>query len=437
MLDARGNRKLRSENQKLRTEGVPFGSNCVRLPGREWVIVGIVLLAIFCLAPVLWERFEKFEPEPDYRLPYELSSDYWLYNRYCRWTCRRYSAGRLTAETLVIGDSVVWGHYVPKDNTLSHYLNENAGRNQFANLGVDGIHPVALAGLLKYYGRQISEKNIILHLNPLWMSSKKHDLQTTKEFHFNHPRLVPQFNPNIPCYKDSYSRKFSAVVERYVAFLSWTSHLKINYFGGMDLSTWTLEHPYENPLKVVRQRRLDQTRLRRVELRASEDYDQNEHVPWTEKGIAKADFQWVEPATSLQWSFFQRTVEMLKARRNTVFVLVGPFNEHMLKEDSHNTYRKMKSEIEAWLQQNNVPYYMPPVLPERFYRDASHPLSEGYDMLAKQLFENQSFKSSILSSAVRRPARGVPRTADREARSVRSKGDFASSNVAAGPQRGP
>ncbi len=58
----------------------------------------------------------------------------------------------------------------------------------------------------------------------------------------------------------------------------------------------------------------------------------------------------------------------------------------------------MKSEIEAWLQQNNVPYYMPSVLPSEFYRDASHPLSEGYDMLAKQLFENQSFKSSILGS---------------------------------------
>ena len=424
---------------------VPFGSNYVRLPGREWVIVGIVFAAIFCLAPALWERFEKFEPGPDYRLPYELGEDYWLYNRYCRWTCGRYSAGRLTAETLVIGDSVVWGHYVPKDNTLSHYLNETGrrpvgsspalpgGRNQFANLGVDGIHPVALAGLLKYYGRQISEKKVVLHLNPLWMSSKKHDLQTTKEFHFNHPRLVPQFTPNIPCYKDSYSRKFSAVVERYVAFLGWTSHLRIAYFENMDLPTWTLEHPYENPLCSILDARysiLDTRRESRIQNRGSR-IDQNEHVPWTEKGIAKADFQWVELATSLQWSFFQRTVEMLKARRNTVFVLVGPFNEHMLKEKSHSAYRKMKSEIEAWLQQNNVPYYMPPVLPERFYRDASHPLSEGYDMLAKQLFENQSFKSSILVS--RDPSSAVAVLRRAEARSVRSRGDFALSSVAASP----
>ena len=388
---ARRNGKSRAESQEPRTEDVPFGSNYVRLQGCEWIIVGIVFSAIFCLAPALWEQLEKLEPDPDYRLPYELGSDYWLYDRYCQWACGR-------CETLVIGDSVVWGHYVPKDNTLSHYLNENAvrlsspksGRNQFANLGVDGIHPVALAGLLKFYGRQISDKNVILHLNPLWMSSRKHDLQITKEFHFNHPRLVPQFTPNIPCYKDSYSKRMSAVVERYAAFLSWTSHLKINYFGSMDLSTWTLEHPYENPLKAVT-----------LELRPSADYDQNEHVPWTEKGIAKADFQWVELATSLQWSFFQQTIELLKARRNTVFVLVGPFNEHMLKENSHNVYQKMKSEIEVWLKQKNVAHYIPPALPSEFYCDASHPLSEGYDMLAKQLFENQSFKSSILGSAAR------------------------------------
>jgi len=388
MLDARKNGKSRSENEKSMFEDIPFGSNYVRLPGREWLIVGIAFSAIFCLTPALWERFEKFEPAPDYRLPYELSSDYWLYNRYCRWACDQY-------ETLVIGDSVVWGHYVPKNKTLSHYLNENAARlssppktsrSRFANLGVDGIHPVALAGLLKYYGRQISNKNIVLHLNPLWMSSQKHDLQITKEFHFNHPRLVPQFIPNIPCYKDSYSSRIWAVLERYMAFLSWASHLKTNYFGGMDLPTWTLEHPYENPLQAVS-----------LELRSSVDFDQNEHVSWTQKGIEKGDFQWVELATSLQWSFFRQTVELLKARGNTVFVLVGPFNEHMLTAESNAIYQKMKSEIEVWLQQNNVAYYIPPALPSEFYRDASHPLSEGYDTLAKQLFENQSFKSNITS----------------------------------------
>ena len=83
---------------------VPFSSNCVRLSPSEWLIVAIIFSAIFCFAPTLGERVEKFEPEPDYRLPYDLSSDYWLYERYCRWACSRY-------ETLVVGDSVVLGPF--------------------------------------------------------------------------------------------------------------------------------------------------------------------------------------------------------------------------------------------------------------------------------------------------------------------------------------
>jgi len=356
---------------------VPFSSNCVRLLGREWIIIVAVILALFCLGPALWDRIEKFEPEPDYRLPYQLSNDYWLYKRYCRWACSR-------NKTLVIGDSVIWGHYVPKDNTLSHYLNEITGRAQFANLGVDGIHPVALAGLLRYYGQDISDKNIILHFNPLWLSSEKHDLQIKKEFRFDHPKLVPQFIPNIPCYKDSYSKKISAAVPRYVAFLSWVSHLKITYFQSMDLPTWTLEHPYDVP-------KFDP----RVFL--SKDRSGGEIPrPLGAPDIAKRDFEWVALETSFQWRFFQRSVEILRKRGNRVFVLVGPFNEHMLKGKSIDTYRKMKSKIETWLKQNNVPYYAPATLPSQLYSDASHPLSDGYAMLAKYLFENDSFRSSIL-----------------------------------------
>ena len=369
--------KIRNSVPEGHGSEVPYGSNCVRLSVRECLVIGITLSALFYFVPTLWERMEKFEPEPDYRLPYVLSSDYWLFDRYCRWATSKY-------ETLVIGDSVVWGHFVSEHNTLSHYLNEVVGQDRFVNLGVDGIHPVALAGLLRYYGRDIKGANVLLHFNPLWMSSRKQDLQIEKEFHFNHPKLVPQFVPDIPCYKDSYSRRLSAVVVRYVPFLSWTSHLKIAYFESTDLPTWTLEHPYESPLKALT-----------LQLPASENDDQNEHISWTEKGIIKKDFQWVELETSLQWKSFQQSIEMLKARNNRIFVLVGPFNEHMLKGKSIDTYRKMKSEIKAWLQRNNVPYYMPEALPSEFYRDASHPLGEGYAVLAKQLSERTPFRNFL------------------------------------------
>ena len=359
---------------------VPFSSNCVRLSPSEWLIVAIIFSAVFYLAPMLWERVEKFEPEPDYRIPYELSSDYWLYERYCRWACDRY-------ETLVIGDSVVWGHFVPVDNTLSHHLNDLAGRRpQFANLGADGTHPAALEGLLRYYATDISNKNVILHLNPLWMTSPRHDLQTEKEYRFNHPKLVPQFTPKIPCYKASFPQRISTVANRRVPFINFRSHLNITCFQSMDVPAWTLEHPYENPLSSVTFR-----------LPTSDDYERPKDTARSGRAAGQTSFQWVDLETSLQWLFFRRSVKLLRKRNNRVFVLVGPFNEHKLDADSIDTYRNMQAEIEAWLQRNNVPYYMPGVLPRHLYVDTSHPFSDGYAALAKQLFENDSFRSNILS----------------------------------------
>jgi hypothetical protein len=372
------------ENQKISCppgkSEVAFSSNCVRLSGYELIFVIIVAVFLFCFGPGLWERVEKFEPEPDFRLPYELSNDYWLYNRYCRSAISNY-------DTLVIGDSVVWGHYVSQDNTLSHYLNQMTGRDQFANLGVDGIHPVALSGLLKYYGRDITDRNVVLHFNPLWMSSSKQDLQSTKEFSFNHPKLAPQFFPKIPCYRETYSGRFSIVTERYVPVLNWISHLKVTYFENMDIPTWTLEHPYKNPAGAVT-----------LELPTLVNDKQNEYVSWIEKGTPKNDFPWVKLETSIQWKFFRKSVELLSERGNSVFVLIGPFNEHMLKGESIEIYRQMKNEIGLWLQQNNIAYLMAPALPSELYADASHPLDKGYAMIAKQLLENESFISGIINS---------------------------------------
>ncbi len=385
-MQARNNNR---NSRPLDEYEAPFGSNSIRLSGWEWAIAATVCLVLFSTAPRFWTSVEKFEPESDYRLPYLLSSDYWLYNRYCRWAGLRF-------DTLVVGDSVVWGHYVPRNATLSHYLNQCAGRDQFANLGVDGTHPVALAGLLRYYGRDISGKNVILHLNPLWMSDKKQDLQTEKEYRFNHPELVPQFTPTIPCYKERYAMRISIAAARHVAFLGWTSHLRTAYFQNMDLPTWTLEYPYENPLKAL-------TR----EFPVSDSDNPEEHASWTQRGTATRDFDWVEPATSLQWSFFRQTVELLKARKNTVFVLVGPFNEHMLKEESLKVYREIKNAFETWFRQNDIAHYMPEPLPSELYHDASHPSAEGYAMLAKQLFDDPSFQSTVLRANIDPPSTDI------------------------------
>ena len=43
---------------------------------------------------------------------------------------------------------------------------------------------------------------------------------------------------------------------------------------------------------------------------------------------------WVDLGTSLQWRLFRAAVHTLLRRGNRVFVLVGPFNEHLLEADS-------------------------------------------------------------------------------------------------------
>ncbi|MCP4455939.1 MAG: hypothetical protein GY809_31155, partial [Planctomycetes bacterium] len=131
---------------------------------RQWLVTGVLMVLLCVSMPRLWQTLETFNPGEDYRLPYALSDDYWLYERYCKWSVDQ-------DDVMVIGDSVVWGHYVPPDGALSHHLNQMPGGTRtFANLGIDGIHPAAMAGLLKYYGRAITGKTVILSFNPLWMT---------------------------------------------------------------------------------------------------------------------------------------------------------------------------------------------------------------------------------------------------------------------------
>ncbi|MCP4708895.1 MAG: hypothetical protein GY869_09745, partial [Planctomycetes bacterium] len=165
-----------------------FSSNTIQLNSRHWLIVLVIVTALFTLTPIAFQQIEPFQPAANYRIPYSLSNDYWHFHRYCKMVCD-------TDKTLIIGDSVMWGPFVAPDQTLAGFLNEIAGADQFANLAVDGLHPLALTGLIEHYGSAITDKDIILHLNLLWLNSPRADLQDEEESSFNHPRLVPQFSP--------------------------------------------------------------------------------------------------------------------------------------------------------------------------------------------------------------------------------------------------
>jgi hypothetical protein len=362
--------------------GEPFAANEVRLSPRQWLAALAILCALCYLIPAFWERIEPLGAEPDYRVPYRLGNDYWVFSCSCRRACS-------ADQTLVLGDSVVWGHYVGRRQTLSHCLNELAGREHYANLGVDGIHPVALSGLVEYYGRGIRAKNVILHCNLLWMSSPRADLQEESEAAFNHPELVPQFFPAIPSYREPISNRLGIAVGRHLTLFGWANHLRIAYFEDepelrrwTDFRTWIIAHPYDSPAGTVT-----------LELPSPDEPPSPKPVaePWTHQGIVPRGFSWVELETSLQWRFFQRTVEILRARGNRVFVLVGPFNEHMLTPESLKVYKSRLRDVEAWLQQNQVAYYVAAALPSEDYADASHPLAEGYRRLAERLCAHPSF----------------------------------------------
>lgn len=366
----------------MTTPEVPFSSNDVRLSPWQWVAAAVSIGVLLWLIPAAWERIEAVPARPEYRVPYPLGNDYWNYAR----TCRRLVDGEAI---VLVGDSVTWGHYVASDQTLSHDLNElsRAGSAEmdrpFVNLGLDGVHPAALCGLVEHYGGAIRGRRVILNCNLLWLSSPRHDLSTEKEFAFNHPGLVPQFLPRIPCYRAPLSQKIGIVIGRNVPMLCWADHLRIAYFGGADLANWTLEHPYTSPLAPVT-----------LDLPSPDELPspRPDARPWSAKGIVRHSPEWVDLDSSIQWQFFRRTVEVLQRRVNEVFVVVGPYNEHMLTAKGLRGYDALKGHVTAWLREEGIPHDVPPALPTDEYADASHPTAAGYRRLAKRLVDREAFR---------------------------------------------
>jgi hypothetical protein len=365
----------------------PFGVNEVRLNARQWLVAFVLLCLVALLAPHLWKRFERFDTGPDYRLPYAMSKDYWLYER-------RMDQVAVPGKIILLGDSVVWGEYVLPDGTLSHFLNQEAGvTDRFINGGLNGLFPLAQEGLVSYYSKSLRHQKLILHCNPLWMSSPKADLSAEKEQQFNHSGLVPQFFPRIPCYKADANERLSILVERQVGFIAWGGHLQNAYFDQKSIPNWTLEddggspphypNSYKNPFAqitfvVPSAPRMDPER----------GPGSPRHKPWSSEAGGANHFDWVPLNSSLQWQAFRRVVETLQSRGNDVLVIVGPFNEHLLAEDNRPAYREIRDGIEAWLTHEHIPHVMPETLPSNLYADDCHPLTEGYQLLARRLYKN-------------------------------------------------
>ena len=351
----------------------PAFSNSIRLTPRQWRGVAIFTIAFVLVTPTLWNQIEPFPLEPDYRMPYEISQDYWLFERYAALAAEHF-------DVCVLGDSVIWGEYVTRQQTLTHYLNRKAGKERFANLGLEGAYPLALVGLVQHYAGPIRDRRVIVHCNPLWMSSPQKDLQEDSKDPILHPRLIPQFG--VPRYREEITKRLGVLIEQRTPFLQWTNHLQQAYYSQSDMPGWTLEHPYDNPLRQLTKRLPPSSN----ELRAAQQ-------PWYQ-GRTQLNYEWFDPAKdrSLQWEAFQETVHILQGRGNHVFVVVGPFNEHMLTDESKKRHGKVKDMIASWLTAQQIPHVVAELLPSEHYADASHPLPEGYARLADMLWADAKFR---------------------------------------------
>lgn len=364
--------------------------NAMRLSPRQWLAVAIVVTFVLLATPWLWKKIERFDTGPDYRIPYPLSKDYWLYERRLE---------QITPTNIaVIGDSVIWGEYVRLDGTLPHFLNEQSGQpDRFVNAGVNGLFPLAFEGLIRHYGKLLRHRKVILHCNVLWMSSPKADLHTEKEERFNHADLVPQFSPRIPCYKADLNRRFAAVVERHFTFSQWANHLQVAYFEQKNVLAWTLEEDGGPPTRYPNAYKNPFTQITlTVPMEPTIDPERGatspRHKPWSTTGQGSTRFEWVELDQSLQWAAFQRLVKLLQSRDNDVLVLVGPFNENIMAEENRSAFRRLHDGIGDWLVKNQIAHILPEALPSALYADASHPLTEGYQLLAARLRSDATFQ---------------------------------------------
>lgn len=328
-----------------------------------WTL-GIVALVILYVLPEGIKKLERPVIENDFRLSYSLRDDYYLYSVISEKFCE-------THDNVFLGDSVIWGMYSDNENTLTALMNQKLGDDVYANLAVDGLHYVALENLLMFYGDAISEKNVFLYFNPLWLNSRLYDLSDTEEFGINHPRLLPQFAWNMPSYKASLAKRMSATLEHHIPFYSWMNHLQVCFLDNNDLKSFTIENSSENPFA-------------RMSLHCDciECEHENGKENWMQAKLPTQDWKWVPASESRQYAAFLRIVEMLQNRGNEVNVVLGTVNPYIQTPESLKEYRKLHADLVARFEEMNIRTLCLPELPSEEYADASHPLPHGYSILA-------------------------------------------------------
>ena len=339
----------------------------------KYIIISFLILLLCGAAiPYLFPLIDNASFTGNYRIPYSMGEDYCLYYRYSK----HVEEGNTIP---IIGDSVIWGHYTGRDNTISAYLNKMNKKTTFSNMGLDGIHPAAMNGLISHYSSKFSNRKIIAGVNLLWMSSQRHDLSGPANNEINHKILLPQLYTEIPSYKPSFEEKLSSLITRSVPLYSWIDHIRLTKFAGKSLYIWSIENPHTSISEYFTKKE--------DEFKAPEGLNPDK--------MQEQNIEWISAGNSLQWKFIVETLISLKEDGNEVAALITPFNTGMMTEESRKKYFAILAEMEWILRENGITPIIPLILEKKYFADSSHPTAEGYKLIAEDIMKNREFLEFI------------------------------------------
>lgn len=352
-------------------------SNAMILSLKEWIATLALVALINGIIYYGWNSWEKFNPGPDHRETCwaEKQSDYWAYTRWIRYAREHYNV-------LLLGDSVIWGQEVRNDQTISHYLNEFYGRDIVANLGNDGLFMAGIDGIVKYYGEDLDNANIIVQLSPLWMANLRRDLRPEKKSNYHHPRLIPQFSTRINYYHDLNTR-IGYFIEHYVRVFPFVRHLMANYYDNESISSWMMDNPYKDPFTAIT--------FQAAPVMAE---SQGESLDWETKKQKVSNEPFVNSSQSIQWGLYVDALKRFQVKNSRVFVMIGPYNQYMLTPESQLRLFTLIELLKKDLDALGIPYFdtFTIGLPSRTFGDTCHLLKDGHIMLAKAMLSDERFR---------------------------------------------
>ena len=377
--------KPNKKKQPIRPEDIPYGGNYIRLSLLELAfVIPLTLILAFRVFPSMYAKSEKFDFDSvaNFRLKSDMRDNYWAYERWAAHAAENY-------EVIFIGDSVIWGMYADNDSTLPAFYNQLRGGKVAANLGIDGLHPVAMERLLRSFGAPIQNKKVYLYFNALWMNDPKYDLSgllqrdrngDLESFTPMHPRLLPQFDRSIHVYNENMRRRIGNVLEQQIPMYSLLNHIRGVWYENKPLPAWMTDNPDRlNPFSAIGS-----------VVSAAEVERLTRNVAWNSGMTVDTAFNWVMPYQSRQWEAFKSVCELLAERGNEVTVIAGVFNTYMLTNENAKVYERLLSIVEDELDELGIKYILlDDVVGEDEFGDASHPLVAGYEAMAETIIDEE------------------------------------------------